>query len=836
MFTENRKNWINEKFGEFFSRMPLAGEKVSLCLKDMTENEQLSMKYTYAFMPVSDVLTCSTELIEEFVKHGVMLYETVSWLKDTPIDIFLPFVLFYRINNEAAEPYRQEIYNSLYPRIKEMGAREAALEANYWCAEHATYLSTDDRTLSASAVLRRGFGRCGEESTLLCCVLRSIGVPARQCYTPRWAHCDDNHAWVETYIDGMWHYMGACEPEPVLNKGWFTSAASKAMLVYSRGFIDGINGESVICKSNIDTTFNSLPTYAETKEISIKVTQNGKAAKDVLVRLEIANAGEFYPITSLKSDNKGYVKFITGVGNLLVHATDGVVFAEDVIDVRVNTELTIDLGKPQLQNETEIIEMTPPKGLLTPPQPISADINKKHEQRFKENEKKRNNRNQGLVNIELAEQLCRKFPGSEKQIKEVMAHAKGNCNEIGDFLSFDGFSIADKLTTLDTLREKDFVDTTAQCLIDCLATALPYSEKYPEDIYKKYILCPRVENEKLYAHRKDVLVNLKFETGEQVWKFITENTILMDDYDYPNLYASPQGILEHGISTTHNNDVLFVQICRSMGIPARLSPITGEKEVYSSGKFTSILVESENNSLLTLINDEGKPLTYGVQFTISRLINGIYQSLKSENNILENSLNFSLPSGVYRVMTMARQIDGSALCKIYNLNLEAKETKTLKIGLCKDKTKELLKYAELPNYALKTQEGREVKPLESIGSNGGVLCFGEPGKEPTEHFFREVIDLADEYNNRQLNLFIILNKQEELKDNTLQTLIQRIKNITIAVCPGESYSTELRKIMGEGDERKPFIVAVNEKGQGLFAFANYNVGTALTVLNIFDSI
>ena len=37
----------------------------------------------------------------------------------------------------------------------------------------------------------------------------------RQGYTPRWAHTDDNHAWVEAWVNGKWYFLGACEPEPV---------------------------------------------------------------------------------------------------------------------------------------------------------------------------------------------------------------------------------------------------------------------------------------------------------------------------------------------------------------------------------------------------------------------------------------------------------------------------------------------------------------------------------------------------------------------------------------------------------------------------------------------
>ena len=75
-----------------------------------------------------------------------------------------------------------------------------------------------------------------------------MGIPARQVYVPRWSHCDDNHAWVEVWCDGDWHYLGACEPEAVLDKGWFTNAASRAMMIGSRWYDRAMPDEKVIGK------------------------------------------------------------------------------------------------------------------------------------------------------------------------------------------------------------------------------------------------------------------------------------------------------------------------------------------------------------------------------------------------------------------------------------------------------------------------------------------------------------------------------------------------------------------------------------------------------------
>ena len=136
-----------------------------------------------------------------------------------PENIYLHFVLPIRVNTETLDTARLVFYQALKDRVAGLSMEAAVLEVNHWCHEKVIYRSTDDRTSSPLNCVKTTFGRCGEESTLLVTALRSVGIPARQCYTPRWAHCDDNHAWVEAWVDGTWKYLGACEPEAELNKG-----------------------------------------------------------------------------------------------------------------------------------------------------------------------------------------------------------------------------------------------------------------------------------------------------------------------------------------------------------------------------------------------------------------------------------------------------------------------------------------------------------------------------------------------------------------------------------------------------------------------------------------
>ena len=215
---------------------------------------------------------------------------------------------------EEIAPCRTFFRREIGERTGGMSFREAALEVNYWCAQEATYHCTDDRTLSALAVYRRGNGRCGEESVFTVNALRSVGVPARQVYAPKWSHCDDNHAWVEIWCDGSWYFLGACEPEEILNKGWFTNASSRAMMVHSRVFDTMIPEGEVIGKDGMVTMLNELKRYALTKEITVSVKDShGKPAEGAEVSFEVLNYSEYAPIAELKTDSLGKVCLTTGL-------------------------------------------------------------------------------------------------------------------------------------------------------------------------------------------------------------------------------------------------------------------------------------------------------------------------------------------------------------------------------------------------------------------------------------------------------------------------------------------------------------------------------------------
>ena len=236
MFLEKSKSRILKGFDDFCRELPGVSGEILRMLERVGDREALAMKYLYANMPYSDVGNYSFDTILDYAAHGVFLWEHSPYRDRMTEDMFLSDILYHRVNEEEIKPCRSFFWNQVKELVRGRSMLEAVLEINYWCASEVTYQATDDRTSSAIDTYRCGFGRCGEESVFAVNVLRSAGIPARQVYVPKWSHCDDNHAWVEVWCDGTWHYIGACEPEAVLDRGWFTNAASRAMLVRSRHF------------------------------------------------------------------------------------------------------------------------------------------------------------------------------------------------------------------------------------------------------------------------------------------------------------------------------------------------------------------------------------------------------------------------------------------------------------------------------------------------------------------------------------------------------------------------------------------------------------------------
>lgn len=834
---------IQEDYKNAMKSYPEKKKEVDMALKDISDlDRQLCLQYLYAFMPLADIITYPVSHIYEFADNAVTARETISYVQDIPTEIFLAYVLYYRINNETIDSHRKIFYSELLPRIQKKSMKDAILEVNYWCYEKATYIPTDDRTISPLGMIKAAKGRCGEESTLAVAALRSVGIPARQCYVPRWAHCDDNHAWVEVWADGIWYYLGACEPEPILNKGWFTAAASKSMLVHSKAFSHYIIEEGNKQETPLFELVNSTKNYGKCKNITVIIKENGILQPQIPVRFELINYSELYPIYTGITDEEGKVSFVTGYGDIYIEAAKEDKLIGYKLDVRKEEQVILDFSQEELTispyNLDSVIEknfdMVPPTERIDETIPIDSKLLEIHKAKIADCEMIRSSYEKTFFQKEQIEK------GSPDYYRVL---AKGNWKEVDAFLENKEFPMQDKLDLLSTLREKDFVDITKEILAEYLKEASPWKGRYPKEIFQKYVLAPRIKNEMILANRRKIRKFFEeqkvkgefFTDAVDVWDYLTKMIEIKEDYDCENIDADSYGGLYYKMCGTYQFPVLFVSACRALGMAARINPVTQVPEYIFQKKdgtiqyipLTNTSLENENKDFvsLKLINGAQKPLKYETHFTIGYLENGFYQTLQYTDFLLEKEITLSIRPGSYRIITSARQIDGAVLAKTYLFHTDNK--KEISIDLVPDHTKEKLKDVEIPDISF-----GQASLYQECKENYSIIIFAEPGKEPTEHLLQELLEHKKRYEVLKYPILILISDNSSIQNPTLQRVLKELSHARALIFENREYLHQLHVKMQVGDERLPFALVMSPEKKGLFAFANYNIGTAETMLSI----
>ena len=789
---------ILRQYHKNISRYPVVQREVEAFLQEQEGSFALCMKYLYGHIAAQDVLSVSVGVLGGYVQATLQALGTIEYLKTVPPEIFFPYVLYPRVNSEHLDESRGLLMEELLPYVLGKDMEQAALAVNYWCYAHATYTPADDRTLGPLGVLRRTLGRCGEESVLAVAALRSVGIPARQCYCPRWSHCDDNHAWVEVWIQGSWHYLGACEPESVLDQGWFTAAASRAMLVDTKYWADWE-------EDRLYQPVNCTARYTRGETLGVKVTEAGIPVAGARVCFQVVNYSELYTLWETVTDEEGLASFETGPGDLVIFTQSGTKVAMEKVDLRKQKFVTLALQ--QDFPERLMMDMVPPEDSSGV---ASQEIPAWHTDRLQQCQAH-------LANLRAA------FAEKEGYLRQAAL----NHSQIQAFLQGDRFSSDLKEALLGTLRPKDFVDITCETLIDALENAAHVRDNYPEEIWKKYILAPRITDEMLLPERKkirDLFPNGFADPGEILDWMKTHMEILPNE-GVCSFYPSAFGCLRCGQVPGFAFDFVFAALCRAFSFPARLEAHTHYAQWLDPSGIWHYIRSVNEPVKLTLELPAGKQLHYMEHLTVGLWNGSDFVTQQYPSLTMENSHTFSLPSGFYRITATTRQIDGTASVNLWHLMLT--EDQSLPVTMPEDQTIQRLKQMtlDLPEGPLRTL-------MEQKPEGKHLLIFADPGKEPTEHLLGEMRELAEGFRAAPCRILLLLETEEGLTHPSVKALRGALPKAEPVYLSDPDAQAALHRQMQAGDLRLPFVVCTNGRGEGVYADGNYRIRMAQTLLEI----
>ena len=654
----NYRAKVEKAFGE---KMTLVGEKFydqkGLKKLKASEEEKEALRFLYAYMPLADVTDYPTAFFLQNVRTSFLAKREMAWGGEVPELLFRHFVLPIRVNNENLDDSRQVFYKELKERVKGMSMKEAILEVNHWCHERVTYQPSDGRTSAPLATIRSAYGRCGEESTFTVAALRAIGIPARQVYTPRWAHTDDNHAWVEAWADGKWYFLGACEPEAVLNLAWFNAPASRAMLMHTKAFGDYNGSEEVMLRTSNYTEINLIDNYGSSARIDFSIVdENGQPVDGARVDFKIYNYAEFCSVVTKYTAADGKAFLSAGKGDMMVWASkDGkygfakASFGKDKgIVVKLNHVVGEAGIKPSTENNLEVrdvyfrdsFDIVPPPEKANVPE-VSAEMRAKNLQRFAYEDSIRHaylatfytqeTAMKALVENGLVEEkfLTRNGVGIWASKGEEVSVANwdallgtsklvtlGDCantlplkvtNSVSNLMNFLQKSSGNHAVILDFLkRHKDNLSRAIKLLSTLSDKDLRDMQMdILEDNFnaKSDQLSPRVENEMIITPFKQFFEKAfssskaaSFrENPDALVAWVKENIRINPDKKALQIAQTPVGVWKSHLTDERSRKIFFVDVARSLGIEAQVDAVTKKTQYKRGGEWVDVDFDSNED-------------------------------------------------------------------------------------------------------------------------------------------------------------------------------------------------------------------------------------------------
>ena len=812
----------------------------------LTGSEKQGLEFLYAYMPLSDLADYQSEFFLKNVQLSLKAREEMPWGKTIPEEEFLHFVLPLRVNNENLDNFREVMYPEIKERIKGLGMKEAALEINHWCHEKVNYRGTDSRTSAPLSTIKKSFGRCGEESTFTVTAMRTAGIPARQVYTPRWAHSDDNHAWVEVWINGKWNYLGACEPDVDLNMGWFSEPSRRTMLVHTRAYGRYFGKEDVVVATDRFSELNLTSNYATVKKITISVKNSkGSGADSAKVEYQLYNYAEYYPIATGFTDKTGMTSLTTGLGDLIIWASKNGKFAYHKFSVPSQDTLVLVLNQAVPANKGESFDFIPPHAVKVVSN-VSDQAIKENARRLSIEDSIRGAYQKTFKDSLWVADFAKKTNLPFDTISRFFKLSYGNWDQIAAYLEKNVSQYRrNLLDMLIQISDKDFSDTPESILTDHLVQVAKSGDQpagISKELFTRYILSPRIGLELLSPWRS-FLINA---FSRDMIQSSRNNISVLTDWIRKNIRInadanklsrnpiSPAGVYNLKVSDPLSRDIFFVAACRTFGIPARLNPETEMPEYFRNGEWLragfdpEAVVQPEKGMLKLIDQNNAVPPQYTLHYTIAILRDGFYRTLEfPEGKVLTDSKEpIPLEVGHYALVTGNRLQDGSVLSNLTFFTIEKGKLCTVPIELRKQpgslKPSGKLNLDQLS--LSKTGDGK-VESLSSIvAGKHSVLVLLDPDKEPSKHILNDLGPYVDYFSKWGGQFIFAMPAEKASQAGVLKTYSLPVKMVN-----GIDLSGNLLKavsaIYGGGlRERLPLVLLCDESGNVYLFSSGYKIG------------
>ena len=610
------------------------------------------------------------------------------------------------------------------------------------------------------------------------------------------------------------------------------------MLVNTTVFGDYEGPEEVLQKDPLFTKINVLENYAPVKKVTAFVTDvNGNPVDSAIVEFQLYNYAEFYPLFKTFTGKDGCCSFKTGLGDLIVWASGKGNYGFAKLDVRQSDTIEIKLNQDEKNEYSLDFDLVPPVEQEITVK-VTDSAKKLNSDRIAFEDKIRNAYEATFIDSSKSIRLAALVHLNGDTLWSFLRKSRGNWRELTDFISGTPSGQQHLIfPLLKSLSEKDLRDVDPMVLEDAISNIEnDHSEAKNPDDFIRYVISPRVDNEYLKPWRKLFLTS--FEPGFIVKAkedpgiiadWIRSNITLDKIHNYSRAPITPVGVYELKAADEHSAGILFVAICRSFGIPARLDPATKVPQYLFSGNWKEVrLFEPKqpegNKGFLTLLNqpeNEKKP-EYSTHYSIGSYQDGFFRTLDYEASPLVQDFPCSIevPAGRCLMITGSRLTNGTVLAKVKCFEVKTGEKPSQTIELRK---------REMP-----VAEYGQINPdlWKKTGKKETIIAWVEPGKEPTKHLLADIRQKKREFGSWNGSFTMVFQTADQMKTFVNQEAATLPAGIAYSLQSTFPIRISDLKVDPAAMQNLPVVVFVTKDGMVRYLSEGYRIGIGDELLSL----
>ena len=613
------------------------------------------------------------------------------------------------------------------------------------------------------------------------------------------------------------------------------------MNTYAFGAYDG--PEEVLATPDGYTNINVTTNYAPVDTITVNVTdRQGRPAAGTEVSFRLYNYGEFYPIATKTTDQHGRASLSAGIGDVVVWATDGKNFGMTKGSVGRDRNVAVTLDLTPSYTGVKEMDIIPPVASnkpveVTPAQAAENDRRKVYEDSL------RGAYTATFFTRERGEDLGRRLGLDPARVAAVMIDARGNHKTIEQFLS--GVPEADReraLTLVESLSVKDRSDVPAVILADHLTAPV-----YDTPLYAEYILSPRIDNEALTPFRsyfsatvgKDEAARMRANPAELVAQTARDITILPDWYP-GNIRMSPEAVDRSKATNAASRDIYFVAKARSLGIPARIDPVTGKTQwADAKGNWTDASFGGDSSASAKPASQGTLKLAftktgriddpkYYTQFTLSKIVDGRPQLLGFPEDATWSSIlrdGQKLDEGQYMLVSGQRMADGGVLSRAQFFDIRPESTVSDTLVMRQDnKGVQVIGNFNSENTYTDLASGAEKSVLSTTGRGYYVIGLLTPNHEPTNHALRDIAAVAPEFEKWGRGMILLFKDRQDAGRFDSSLLPELPSTVSYGIDTDGKIAAEIIGNLKLSATERPVFIIADTFNRIVFVSQGYTIG------------